>query len=54
LLPISDVVIDLHPSGRIVCFPPGSRVHAVEDVEERRRMRDRTLTWRSDYRALLQ
>ncbi len=52
LIPLSDVVIDIHSGGRTGHFLPCSHMHVVADPEQRRRMLEGMLAWCSDYHYL--
>ncbi len=52
LMPISDVVIDIHSGGRTGRFIPCSHMHVVDDPAQRRAMLDGMLAWCSDYHYL--
>jgi len=52
LFPMADIVIDLHTGGRGVDFYPCAHMHLVEDREQRRKMKDGTLAWNSDFAFL--
>lgn len=49
LIPISDVVCDLHSGGRSTLCLPWSEMHMVEDPAQRRAMVDAMLAWGTDY-----
>ena len=52
LLPLSDVVIDIHSGGRSMEFVPCSTMHLVADHEQRARMFAAMLAWNSDFAFL--
>ncbi|MGE0605908.1 MAG: succinylglutamate desuccinylase/aspartoacylase family protein [Pirellulales bacterium] len=52
LFPLADIVIDIHTGGRSVDFYPCAHMHLVPDLEQRRKMRDGTLAWGSDFAFL--
>ena len=52
LIPLSDVVIDMHSGGRTTMFLPCSHMHVVDDPEQRRAMLDGMLAWNSDWHFL--
>jgi N-alpha-acetyl-L-2,4-diaminobutyrate deacetylase len=52
LFPLSDIVIDIHTGGRSVDFYPCAHMHLVDDRDQRRKMRDGTLAWNSDFAFL--
>jgi predicted deacylase len=49
VIPISDVVCDIHSGGRSARTLPWSEMHLVEDAEQRRRTVDAMLAWITDY-----
>lgn len=49
LMPVSDVVVDLHAGGRTLACLPWSEMHLVEDVAQRRAMVDGMLAWNLDW-----
>jgi predicted deacylase len=49
LIPISDLVCDVHSGGRSMRTLPWSEMHLVDDPEQRRRMVDAMLAWNTDY-----
>lgn len=49
LLPISDIVCDIHSGGRSLRTLPWSEMHLVDDAEQRRRMVEAMLAWNTDY-----
>jgi predicted deacylase len=49
LLPISDVVCDIHSGGRSSRTLPWSEMHLVDDAEQRRRTVAAMLAWNTDY-----
>ncbi len=49
LMPMSDVVIDIHTGGRSARFVPCSHMHWVEKPEQRREMARGMLAWNTDF-----
>ena len=49
LIPISDLVCDIHSGGRSMRTLPWSEMHLVDDAEQRRRTVDTMLAWNTDY-----
>ncbi|MGH2459245.1 MAG: succinylglutamate desuccinylase/aspartoacylase family protein [Chloroflexota bacterium] len=49
LIPMSDLVCDIHSGGRSMLALPWSEMHLVEDREQRRRMVEAMLAWNTDY-----
>jgi predicted deacylase len=49
LIPMSDVVIDVHSGGRDSRFLPCSHMHWVDDVDQRRKMVAGMRAWNTDY-----
>lgn len=49
LLPISDVVIDIHSGGRPMVMYPMGNMHLVRDIRQRRAMLESLLAWNLDY-----
>lgn len=52
LFPLADIVIDMHTGGRGVDFYPCAHMHLVEDREQRRKMKEGTIAWNSDFAFL--
>jgi predicted deacylase len=52
LIPMSDVVIDMHSGGTTSRFLPCSHMHVVDEPGQRRRMLEGMLAWCSDYHFL--
>jgi len=52
LIPMSDVVIDMHSGGTTSRFLPCSHMHVVDDLVQRRAMLEGMLAWCSDYHFL--
>lgn len=52
LLPISDVVIDMHSGGNSSWYVPVSHMHVVDDPEQRRAMLAAMQAWNTDYHYL--
>ena len=49
LMPMSDVVIDIHTGGRSARFIPCSHMHWVDDAAQRREMAKGMLAWNTDF-----
>ena len=49
LIPVSDVVIDVHSGGQDSRFLPCSHMHWVEDPEQRKRMAAGMFAWNTDH-----
>ena len=49
LMPMSDVVIDIHTGGRSARFVPCSHMHWADDPEQRREMARGMLAWNTDF-----
>jgi predicted deacylase len=52
LLPISDVVIDMHSGGNSSWYVPVSHMHVVDDPVQRRAMLEAMLAWNTDFHYL--
>ncbi len=52
LFPLADIVIDMHTGGRGVDFYPCAHMHLVSDREQRRKMKEGTIAWNSDFAFL--
>jgi len=52
LIPMSDVVIDMHSGGTTSRFLPCSHMHVVDDLAQRRLMLEGMLAWCSDHHFL--
>ncbi len=52
LIPLSDVVIDIHSGGRDARFVPCSHMHWVDDPAQRRQMVAGMRAWNTDYHYL--
>jgi predicted deacylase len=52
LFPLADAVIDIHTGGRSTDFYPCAHMHLVPDREQRRRMKEATLAWNTDFAFL--
>jgi predicted deacylase len=48
LMPVADIVVDMHSGGRSALCPPWSEMHWVENPKQRRRMVDGMLAWNTD------
>ena len=49
LIPMSDLVCDIHSGGRSMLALPWSEMHLVDDPAQRRRMVEAMLAWNTDY-----
>jgi N2-acetyl-L-2,4-diaminobutanoate deacetylase len=52
LFPLADAVIDVHTGGRSTDFYPCAHMHLVPDREQRRKMKEGTLAWNTDFAFL--
>ncbi len=52
LIPMADVVIDLHSGGNAFWFLPCSHMHVVDDATQRKAMLEGMLAWNSDHHFL--
>jgi N-alpha-acetyl-L-2,4-diaminobutyrate deacetylase len=52
LFPLADIVIDMHTGGRGVDFYPCAHMHLVDDRDQRRKMKEGTIAWNSDFAFL--
>lgn len=52
LIPISDLVCDIHSGGRSMRTLPWSEMHLVDDADQRRRTVDAMLAWNTDHHFL--
>ncbi len=48
LMPLADIVVDMHSGGRTALCPPWSEMHWVDDPEQRRQMVAGMLAWNTD------
>ncbi len=48
LMPLADVVVDMHSGGRSALCPPWSEMHWVDDSEQRQQMVAGMLAWNTD------
>jgi predicted deacylase len=48
LMPLADVVVDMHSGGRSGLCPPWSEMHMVDDPTQRRAMVEAMLAWNTD------
>src|SRR6185437_7852991 len=51
LIPLSDLVCDIHSGGRSMLALPWSEMHLVDDPTQRRRMVEAMLAWNTDYHS---
>ena len=52
LFPLADIVVDIHTGGRSMDFYPCAHMHLVPDLEQRRKMKEGTEAWNSDFAFL--